>query len=69
MKHPEPGELEQDTKLVTAVLAVMVIVLIMEALLQWYAILGSRRAPVLHESPYVPTQWAEGFSGVAQGDD
>jgi len=44
---------------VTAVLALMVIVLIIEALLQWYAILSSRRAPVLHESPYVPTQWAE----------
>src|SRR6266403_71028 len=54
---------------VTAVLALMVIVLIIEALVQWYAILSSRRAPVLHESPYVPTQWAEGFSGVAQGDD
>jgi carbon starvation protein len=54
---------------VTAVLALMVIVLIIEALVQWYAILSSRRAPVLHESPYVPTQWAEGFSGVAEGDD
>jgi carbon starvation protein len=54
---------------VTAVLALMVIVLIVEALLQWYAILSSRRAPVLHESPYVQTQWAAGYSGVAQGDD
>jgi carbon starvation protein len=54
---------------VTAVLALMVIVLIVEALVQWYAILNSRRAPVLYESPYVQTQWAEGFSGVAQGDD
>ena len=36
---------------------------------QWYGILSSRRAPLLHESPYVPTQWAEGYSGVAQGDD
>jgi hypothetical protein len=44
-------------------------VLIVEALMQWYAILSSRRAAVLHESPYVPTQWAEGYSGVAQGDD
>ncbi len=52
---------------VTAVLALMVIVLIVEALVQWYAILSSRRAPVLHESPYVPTQWAAGYSGVAQG--
>jgi carbon starvation protein len=54
---------------VTAVLALMVIVLIVEALVQWYAILSSQRAPVLHESPYVQTQWAAGYSGVAQGDD
>ena len=54
---------------VTAILAVMVIVLIVEALLQWYGILSSRRQPLLHESPYVPTQWAEGYSGVAPGDD
>ena len=54
---------------VTAVLALMVIVLIVEALVQWYTILSSRRAPVLHESPYVPTQWAEGYPGIAHGDD
>jgi len=54
---------------VTGVLALMVIVLIVEALVQWYAILSSRRAPVLHESPYVPTQWAADYSGVAQGDN
>jgi carbon starvation protein len=54
---------------VTAILALMVIVLIVEALVQWYAILSSRREPLLHESPYVPTRWAEGYSGVAQGDD
>jgi carbon starvation protein len=54
---------------VTAVLALMIIVLIVEALGQWYGILSSRRAPTLHESPYVATQWAEGYSGVAQGDD
>ena len=54
---------------VTAVLAVMVIVLIVEALLQWYAILSRRREPVLHEAPYVPTQWAPEFSGAAHGDD
>jgi carbon starvation protein len=54
---------------VTAVLALMVIVLIVEALVQWYGILGSQRASALHESPYVQTQWAEGYSGVAQGDD
>src|SRR5438270_3982094 len=54
---------------VTAILALMVIVLILEALVQWYGILSSRREALLHESPYVATQWAEGYSGVAQGDD
>jgi carbon starvation protein len=54
---------------VTAVLALMVIVLIVEALVQWYSILSSRRDPVLHESPYVATQWPPDFSGAAPGDD
>ncbi|HEX4545121.1 MAG TPA: carbon starvation CstA 5TM domain-containing protein, partial [Candidatus Acidoferrum sp.] len=58
---------------VTAVLALMILVLIVEALIQWGAILSRRREPVLHETPYVATQWAEGFRGMAhgnaQGDD
>jgi carbon starvation protein len=54
---------------VTAVLAVMVIALIVEALLQWYSILSRRREAVLHESPYVATQWRADFSGAAHGDD
>ena len=54
---------------VTAVLALMVLVLIVEALVQWYAILSRRREAILHESPYVATQWAPGFTGVADGDD
>jgi carbon starvation protein len=54
---------------VTMVLALMVLVLIVEALVQWYAILGRRAEPVLHESPYVTTQWAPDFSGAAHGDD
>ena len=54
---------------VTAVLALMVMVLIVEALVQWHAILSRRREAVLHESPYVATQWAAGFSGAADGDD
>jgi carbon starvation protein len=54
---------------VTAVLAVMVVVLIVEAIVQWYSILSRRREPVLHESPYVATQWAPDFSGAAHGDD
>jgi hypothetical protein len=47
----------------------MVIVLIVEALIQWYAILSRRTQPELHEAPYVATQWAPGFTGVAHGDD
>ena len=45
---------------VTAVLAGMILVLVIEAVLQWHAILGRRKAPVLRETPYVATQWAEG---------
>jgi len=45
---------------VTAVLAGMILVLVIEAALQWYAILSRRKAPVLRETPYVATQWAEG---------
>ncbi|MBV9888331.1 MAG: carbon starvation protein A [Acidobacteria bacterium] len=54
---------------VTAVLAAMVAVLIIEALIQWYALLSRRKQPVLHEAPYVATQWAPEFTGVAHGDD
>jgi len=45
---------------VTAVLAAMILVLIVEALAQWYAILSRGKEPVLHETPFVATQWAEG---------
>jgi carbon starvation protein len=45
---------------VTAILLVMVLVLVVEALGEWIA-LARRRAPAaLHEAPYVATQWAEG---------
>jgi carbon starvation protein len=54
---------------VTGVLALMILVLIVEALGQWYSILSRRRAPVLHETPYVATEWAQGFAGTAHGDD
>ncbi len=54
---------------VTAVLAGMVAVLIIEALIQWYALLSRRTQPTLHESPYVATQWTPEFTGVAHGDD
>jgi len=45
---------------VTAVLAAMILVLLVEALAQWYAIFTRDKAPVLQETPYVATQWAEG---------
>jgi carbon starvation protein len=45
---------------VTAVLAGMIVVLLVEAVVQWYALLSSKKEPVLHETPYVATQWAEG---------
>jgi len=54
---------------VTGVLAAMILVLIVEALAQWYSILTRRKEPVLHESPYVATRWAADFSGAAHGDD
>jgi carbon starvation protein len=54
---------------VTGVLALMILVLIAEALVQWYAILSGRREAVLHEAPYVETRWAADFTGVAHGDD
>ena len=54
---------------VTVVLALMILVLIAEALVQWYAILARRREAALHESPYVATQWASEYSGSAHGDD
>jgi carbon starvation protein len=45
---------------VTAVLGIMILVLLVEAVIQWYAILSRDREPVLHEAPYVATRWAEG---------
>ena len=54
---------------VTGVLAVMILVLIVEALIHWYSILSRRKEPVLHESPYIATRWAADYSGTAHGDD
>ena len=54
---------------VTGVLAAMILVLIVEALVDWYAMLSRRKESVLHESPYVATRWAADFSGAAHGDD
>jgi carbon starvation protein len=53
---------------VTAVLACMVLVLVVEAIVQWYSILSRRRESVLHESSYVATRWAKGFSGAAHDE-
>src|SRR5215467_6710328 len=49
---------------VTAVFAVMVLVLVIEAIFQWYSILSRHREAVLHESPYVATRWAKDFAGA-----
>jgi carbon starvation protein len=53
----------------TTILALMIVVLIGEAFVQWYLILVGHRRPALHESAYVRTQWTETSHGVAQGDD
>jgi carbon starvation protein len=45
---------------VTAALASMILFLLAEAVVEWHAILGRGTQPVLHETPYVATQWAEG---------
>lgn len=52
---------------VTAIFALMVLVLVVEALFQWYLILSRRREAVLHESPYVATRWPKDFAGVGHG--
>jgi carbon starvation protein len=44
---------------VTAVLALMILALLAEALFQWYGILTRKRETVLRETPYVVTQWGE----------
>jgi carbon starvation protein len=54
---------------VTMVLAVMILLMLIEAVVQWYGLLSRRREAVLYESPYVRTQWAESYSGAAHGDD
>jgi len=54
---------------VTGVLALMILVLLAEALVQWFLILSGRREAILHEAPYVATRWTSGFTGTAHGDD
>ncbi|MGA7222429.1 MAG: carbon starvation CstA family protein [Candidatus Acidiferrales bacterium] len=45
---------------VTAVLAAMILVLLIEAVGEWIVILSGHKKAVLHESPYIATRWAEG---------
>jgi carbon starvation protein len=44
---------------VTMVLASMILILLVEALGQWYAIFSQRKQAVLRETPYVASQWVE----------
>jgi carbon starvation protein len=53
---------------VTAIFACMVLVLVVEAIVQWYSILTRRREAVLHESPYVATHWDRDFSGAGHDE-
>ncbi len=46
--------------LVTGALAAMVLLLLLEAVGEWYAIWSGRKQAVLHEAPHVATRWAEG---------
>jgi carbon starvation protein len=54
---------------VTAILAVMILVLVVEALVQWSRIVLQKRKAELHETPYVATRWAVGAEGIAAGGD
>ena len=45
---------------VTAVLAGMVLILVVDAIGVWVSLLRGRKMSQLHESPYVSTRWAEG---------
>jgi carbon starvation protein len=55
--------------IVTAVLALMILVLIAEAAVQWFLLLSKRKPATLHEAPYTRTAWPENYSGAAHGDD
>ncbi|HVS74665.1 MAG TPA: carbon starvation CstA family protein [Candidatus Acidoferrales bacterium] len=45
---------------VSAVLALMILALLADAARHWYGLITRRIQPVLHESPYIATRWAEG---------
>jgi hypothetical protein len=62
-KIAETGRLIFNQRLdaaVTAALALMVLVLVVEALFEWIRIWTNAKAALLHEAPYARTQWAEG---------
>jgi len=44
---------------VTGLFAALILILLVEALLEWYRILSRRKAAVLTETPYVRSAWAE----------
>jgi carbon starvation protein len=44
---------------VTALFVVLIVILIAEALYEWYRIVSGRKVAALQETPHVPTQWAE----------
>src|SRR5579859_1374235 len=48
---------------VTGALAVMILVLVFEAIVRWTAILTKKSEAVLHETPYVATRWIAGAEG------
>jgi len=62
-KIAETGRLIFNQRLdaaVTVALATMVLLLLFEAVWEWFRILSKRKTAVLHEAPYVATRWAEG---------
>src|SRR5437879_12115132 len=54
---------------VTGVLAAMILVLIVEALVHWYAILSRRKESALAASPYLAPRLAADCFGASHGDD
>ena len=66
-KLAETGRLIFNQRLdavVTATLALMILVLVVEAIYEWVRIWTSSKAPVLYESPYVRTRWPIETRGV-----
>jgi carbon starvation protein len=52
---------------VTAVLALMILALIADAIVHWHVLLAKRKPATLHETPYVATAWGANYSGLAHG--